>query len=74
VVVLGMDAMVSFFASISSNNFLKTGLFMVVPLSQFPDLFGEKIQDMVHTRVFLIQLVEHMLLTFSNVLVIVTST
>jgi hypothetical protein len=69
-----MDAMVSFFASISSNNFLKTSLFMVVPLSQFPDLFGEKIQNMVHTGVFLIQLVEHMLLTFSNVLVIVTST
>lgn len=40
---------------------------MVVPLSQFPDLFGEKIQNMVHTGVFLIQLVEHMLLTFSNV-------
>jgi hypothetical protein len=39
VVVLRMDAMVSICASVCWNICLQTSLFMVVPLSQFPNSF-----------------------------------
>lgn len=68
VLVSGMGAMVSIFAFVSLHIFKKLVLLWLYLHHNFQTRFSVRIWDAVHIMCFFIQLVEHMLLAFSNIL------
>jgi len=68
VLVSGTGAMVSIFAFVSSNIFFKLVLLWLYPHHNFQTHLSVRIWDVVYIMVFFIQLVEHMVLAFSNIL------